>query len=71
MVTVTCDMCGKEIHSLTSRVDLEFTYNGVNSVGTRLCDTQRQLCITCATRVIDWIGNRSTERTEGEIINEK
>ena len=56
MIAVTCDMCGKSISSLTNRVDLELTYDGVLSLGlTGFRNTGKQLCIECATRLCNWI----------------
>lgn len=53
MITVTCDMCGKKIPTHVDLVDVNFEYNGMRLGEFRT--KQRNLCITCATRLVNWV----------------
>ena len=59
MIKVTCDMCGEELSTATNEVELKLNYDGLIT----LCQggfrpAERQLCITCATRLLNWIDNQ-------------
>lgn len=59
MITTTCDMCGAKLHSLNNEVDLHLEYNGVHYLGANgFRSTNKQLCVTCATRLLNWIDSQ-------------
>lgn len=61
MITVTCDKCG-EILNINNRVDLELNYEGLSTFGGYPFKPQhKQLCVTCAIRLLEWIDDRVEE----------
>lgn len=61
MITITCDMCGEKLNTLTNRVDLIFDADDLiipRSMGNTFRSTKKQLCVACATRLLNWIGNQ-------------
>lgn len=52
MITITCDMCGKKIHTTINRVDVNLNYTGI-MVG-EFKDTTKHLCTTCANTLLAW-----------------
>lgn len=66
MITITCDMCGTRLNALVNRVEMNLesdtlvTLNHHNFNGCK-----KELCVACATRLINWIGNQ----LEKEVIN--
>lgn len=62
MITVTCDMCGEKVHTATNKVELSLEYEGIIILGKGgFRSTRRQLCDTCATRLVNWIDNQLNE----------
>ena len=58
MITVTCDMCGEKLNPLNDSIDLEFTFEGLPTlVRCSFNGIKKQLCITCATRLLNWVEN--------------
>ena len=58
MITVTCDMCGKKLH-INDKVELELSYEGLSTFGGYdFRPKHKELCVTCATRLLNWIENQ-------------
>lgn len=58
MITVTCDMCGEKLSSF-NEVTLELGYEGLSTLsGCSFEPKHKQLCVTCATRLLLWIDNQ-------------
>ena len=59
MITVTCDKCGEKLNKMTNQVELSIEYEGLLALN-RACfrDTHKQLCVSCATRLVNWIDNQ-------------
>ena len=67
MVTVTCDMCGEKLNAVNNLVNVEFTYDGLIALGRgSFHNTEKQLCITCATRLLNWVENQLEKGDEGQ-----
>jgi hypothetical protein len=63
MITVTCDMCGEKLNRADNQVDLSLEYEGIVTLGNGgFRSTRKQLCTTCATRLVNWIDNQLEER---------
>ena len=59
MITVTCDMCGEKIKSPLDEVKVDLTGHDFMTIAGRHFETiERQLCISCATRLVNWIDNQ-------------
>ena len=68
MITITCDMCGKKLNKLNDKVDVEVSYSGILPLcGTCFRPQEKQLCITCATRLLNWIENQEKVNDTKEI----
>lgn len=62
MITITCDMCGEELSRINNLVEVELTYNGIVTMGRGgFHDAKKQLCVTCATRLLNWMQARLEE----------
>lgn len=60
MITVTCDMCGEKLNPFNNSIDLEFSYEGVSTLArASFAGIKKQLCITCAIRLLNWIQAQS------------
>lgn len=58
MITVTCDMCGETLN-INNQVELELTYEGLITFGGYSFRHQhKQLCVSCTTRLLNWIDNQ-------------
>ena len=71
MIKVYCDMCGKTIDENIDGVNLDFNHYGTVDFKTRW-DAEKNLCIACATRVLNWIDNecQKIERERKFLRNE-
>ena len=60
MITVTCDMCGEKINSPLDEVilDLRTDDDTYSIIGKGFRPARRQLCYSCATRLVNWIDNQ-------------
>ena len=56
MIKVYCDMCGKPIDCDIDGVNLNFFHYGVVKFKTDW-KAEKNLCIACATRVLNWVDN--------------
>lgn len=69
MVKVYCDMCGNPIDQNIDGVNLNFFHYGVVNFKSNW-EAEKNLCIACATRVLNWINNECVkikkERQENE-----
>ena len=66
MITVTCDMCGEKINSPFDEVilDLRTDDDTYSIIGKGFKPVRRQLCVSCATRLVIWIDNKKNELEE-------
>lgn len=68
MITVTCDMCGTKLNKATNEVELELNYDGLWTIGNGgFRPVNKQLCISCATRLVNWIDNQEEVHDTKEI----
>ena len=58
MIKVYCDICGKPIDHNIDGVNLDFFNYGVVNFKTEW-KAEKNLCIACATRVLNWINEQS------------
>ncbi len=68
MYKVYCDMCRKPIDCDVDGVNLDFNHYGVVQFRSGW-KVEKQLCIACATRVLNWIDNeceKIKKEMEGE-----
>ena len=66
MITVTCDMCGEKLD--IDKVELELNYEGLVTLGGySFKPKHKQLCVTCATRLVNWIDNQEEVHDTKEI----
>ena len=68
MITTTCDMCGEVLNQTIDEVELELNYNGLltlNRCGFR--PAKRQLCVSCATRLVNWIDNQLEKGDDNDV----
>lgn len=56
MYKVYCDMCRKPIDCDVDGVNLDFNHYGVVQFRSGW-KAEKQLCIACATRVLNWVDN--------------
>lgn len=68
MVKVTCDMCKKPINYDIDGVNLDFHCYGVVNFKHQWSE-EKQLCIACATRVINWV-NEQLAKNVAEIVSD-
>lgn len=68
MFKVYCDMCGKRIDPDIDGVNLNFNHYGVVDFTSKWM-AEKQLCISCATRVCNWINNER-EKIKKEAVGE-
>ena len=54
MILITCDMCGNKLLKHNT-VNIEIEYDGPRALVDGLCNNKRQLCMTCVTRLNNWI----------------
>lgn len=67
MVKVYCDMCKREIDYNVVGVNLDFNHYGVVKFMHGEKDEERQLCLSCAAHVRNWISEQcGREKTEVE-----
>lgn len=64
MVKVYCDMCKREIDYNVDGVNLDFNSYGVVKFMNSVKIEERQLCVSCATRVYNWIDEQCRVRTK-------
>lgn len=63
MVKVFCDMCGREIDYEVDGVNLDFNHYGVVNFKSPF-SAEKQLCLSCAAKVCDFVENGAKEETE-------
>lgn len=60
MITVTCDMCGEKLNPVVNSIDLKFSYEGLPTLArVSFAGIKKQLCVGCATRLLNWIQAQS------------
>ena len=64
MLKVYCDMCKREIDYNVDGVNLDFNAYGIVNFRNNVKSEERQLCISCATRVYNWIAEQCRVRSE-------
>lgn len=64
MVKVYCDMCKREIDYNVDGVNLDFNSYGVVKFMNNQKVEERQLCVSCATRVCNWITEQCRVRSK-------
>lgn len=68
MITITCDMCGEKLNPINNQVELCIQYDGIQVLGdTFFRSKQKQLCVACATRLVNWIENQEKVNDTKEI----
>ena len=65
MVKVFCDMCKRPINYEVDGVNLDFNHFGVVKFEHNW-KKGKQLCVSCAVRVCNWIENQSEQYAVGE-----
>lgn len=68
MIKVNCDMCRKPIDYNIDGVNLDFFNYGTVKFKTDW-KAEKNLCIACATRVLNWIDNEC-EKIKKEMVGE-
>ena len=67
MITVTCDKCGKKLN-INDEVNLEMSYEGLSTLGGYdFRPKHKQLCVSCATRLLNWIENQVEEGGDTDV----
>lgn len=68
MITVTCDRCGKKL-GIIDKVELSLDGNDILSLGRSVgsLSTRKELCTTCAKKLLDWIENQEKVNDTKEI----
>ena len=64
MLKVYCDMCKREIDYNVDGVNLDFNRYGVVEFKHNQKIEERQLCVSCATRVYNWVDEQCKERSK-------
>ena len=70
MVKVYCDMCGKPVDQNIDGVNLDFFNYGVVKFKTDW-KAEKNLCIACAQRVLNWINNECSKINNERADNER
>lgn len=65
MITITCDMCGEKLTGFRDTVEVDMEYDTILPLSiSDFRPTKKQLCVTCANKLIDYIDNQAKEGDE-------
>lgn len=67
MITVTCDKCGEKLN-INDKVELKLRYEGLATLGGyNFRPKHKELCVSCATHLLEWIDGRLEEGGDTDV----